>query len=39
VPKVEDDRFFHPDMVHIHELVTQGDLLSVVENITGALHE
>ncbi|MFM0118452.1 histidine ammonia-lyase [Paraburkholderia sp. RL18-101-BIB-B] len=39
VPKVEDDRFFHPDMVHIHELVTRGDLLSVVENITGALHE
>lgn len=37
-PKVEDDRFFHPDMVRIHELVTQGDLLSVAENISGTLY-
>jgi histidine ammonia-lyase len=38
VPKVEDDRFFHPDMVNVHELVAQGELLCAAENIAGALY-
>ncbi|QCP54994.1 histidine ammonia-lyase [Trinickia violacea] len=37
-PTAEGDRFFYPDMVEVHKLVEQGDLLSIVENIAGTLH-
>ncbi|WP_321819699.1 MULTISPECIES: histidine ammonia-lyase [unclassified Burkholderia] len=38
VPTAESDRFFYPDMMAVHRLVEQGDLLSVVERIAGTLH-
>ncbi|KWI47624.1 histidine ammonia-lyase [Burkholderia pseudomultivorans] len=38
VPKVDDDRCFHPDMAYIHTLVADGEVSAVVERITGALH-
>ncbi|MFM0185847.1 histidine ammonia-lyase [Paraburkholderia nemoris] len=37
-PTAEGDRFFYPDMMGVHRLVEQGDLLSIVENIAGTLH-
>ncbi len=37
-PTAEGDRFFYPDMMGVHRLVEQGDLLSIVESITGTLH-
>ncbi|WP_126284017.1 histidine ammonia-lyase [Burkholderia stagnalis] len=37
-PTAEGDRFFYPDMMEVHKLVEQGDLLSIVENIAGTLH-
>ncbi|MFM0736476.1 histidine ammonia-lyase [Paraburkholderia xenovorans] len=37
-PTAEGDRFFYPDMMGVHRLVEQGDLLSIVEGIAGTLH-
>lgn len=36
--KVDDDRYFYPDMVAIHRLVAEGELTGVAESIAGTLH-
>ena len=38
VPRAEEDRFFYPDMMAVHELVESGELVRIAEAIAGSLH-